>query len=287
MDALAPSVYVLRRTPDRRRAEAFALGLDSAAIASTVELHDREWWVVVAPADATAGERALDGFDAEVNALAVAVLPQQPQPLSLLGPAVALGLLIFYLVTGQVDLDSRWFQRGGALSVRLLHGEAYRAVTALTLHAHFAHVLGNAAVAFVLLGALGRALGPGVALLLTVGSGALGNFATAAWYGAGHASIGASTAVFGALGLISAPGAWRRASRWPRWVALGASLALLGMLGTGPQADVVAHLAGWASGLGLGIGVAVLYPTRRPAVDVICGGLALGAIAGAWWLALR
>ena len=172
---------------------------------------------------AAAASRALDGFDAEVDAMAVVPLPQPPEPQSLLGPLVASLLFGGYLVTGAVDAQNRWFEPGAALSARILAGETYRTVTALTLHAHFAHVFGNAVVAFVLLGAVGQALGPGVAALLTLLAGASGNWATAQWYGPGHASLGASTAIFGALGLLTVPGSWRRTSGWPAWVAVGAS----------------------------------------------------------------
>ncbi len=279
--------HILRQTPDRRRAEAFALGLDAAAIDSRLELRDGEWRVLVGEADAQAASQALEGFDVEVDAMAVVPLPQPPEPQSWLGPCVAAMLLGGYMVTGPVDAQSRWFDLGAALSGKILSGEAYRTVTALTLHAHFAHVFGNAVVAFVLLGAIGQALGPGVASLLTLVAGAAGNWATAEWYGPGHASLGASTAIFGALGLLTVPGSWRRTSRWPAWVAVGASLALLGMLGSSRESDVVAHLFGWLAGAVLGLTVGRLPPIRSWAAQGLCGGLAVGALVASWALALR
>jgi len=279
--------HVLRQTPDRRRAEAFALGLDAAAIDSRIESRDGEWQVLVHPSDAAAAMRALDGFDEEVDAMAVVPLPREPEPLSWLGPFVAVVLFAGYLFTGPVDPQNRWFGPGAALSGKILGGEWYRVVTALTLHAHFAHVFGNAAVAFVLLGAIGQALGPGLAALLTLLAGALGNWATAQWYGPGHASIGASTAIFGALGLLTAPGSWRRTSRWPAWVAVGASLALLGMLGSSRDADVVAHLFGWLAGVVLGLLVGRLPPLSSGVFQAFSGALTAAVIVGAWVLALR
>lgn len=279
--------HILRRTRDRGRAETFALGLDAAAIDSRIDREGGEWQVVVDEADAQAASQALEGFDEEVEAAAVVPLPRPMEPPSWLGPCVAIALLAGYLFTGPVDDHNRWFGPGAALSSRILAGETYRAVTALTLHAHFAHIFGNAVVAFVLLGALGQALGAGVAGLLTLLAGALGNLATAHWYGPGHASIGASTAIFGALGLLTAPGAWRRASRWPAWVAVGASLALLGMLGSSRESDVVAHVCGWMVGLMLGLVAGRLPGLHSRVVQSASGALAVGTLVGAWSLAMR
>jgi len=284
---MAEPQHVLRRTPDRRRAETFALGLDAAAIESRVELHDGEWQVLVEDSDAPAASRALEGFDAEVDAMAVVPLPLRAEPRSWLGPLVAVLLFGGYLFTGPVEVQNRWFGLGAALSTRILAGDLYRTVTALTLHAHFAHVFGNAVVAFVLLSALGQALGGGMAALLTLVAGAGGNWATAHWYGPGHASIGSSTAIFGALGLLTAPGSWRRASRWPAWVAMGASLALLGMLGSSREADVVAHLFGWLVGFALGLLLGRFPPVRSKILQAAGGVLAAVALAGSWALALR
>jgi membrane associated rhomboid family serine protease len=126
-----------------------------------------------------------------------------------------------------------------------------------------------------------------MAALLTLLTGACGNWATALWYGPGHASIGASTAIFGALGLLTAPGSWRRTSRWPAWVAVAASLALLGMLGSSRESDVVAHLFGWLSGLTLGLVVGRFPPIRSRTVQTLAGGIAVATVAVSWGLALR
>jgi len=217
----------------------------------------------------------------------VVPLPQPPEPQSWLGPLVAVALFGGYLFTGPVDAQNGWFEPGAALSGQILAGQVYRTVTALTLHAHFAHVFGNAVVAFVLLGAVGQALGPGVASLLTLLAGASGNWATALWYGPGHASIGASTAIFGALGLLTAPGSWRRTSRWPAWVAVGASLALLGMLGSSRESYVVAHLFGWLAGATFGLLAGRFAPIRSPIVQAVTGALTAATLVAAWVLALR
>ncbi len=289
-----PGEVVVRRTPDRRRAETFALGLDAAGLDSRID-HDHghghgagEFRVVVAAAAAVAAERALEGFDEEVNALVVRELPVPPAPPSALGWTVAALILAIYLATGPVAFDGPWFQEGGALSAAILHGEPFRAVTALCLHASFAHALGNAAFAVLLAGAVGRALGGGLGGLLVLLSGALGNLATAVWYRHGHhASIGASTAVFGALGLLATPGTWRRGSRFPTWVLLGASLAFFGMVGTDRDADIVAHLFGLGMGLALGVAVLPLERVRRPWMQPVAAALTLALLGASWGRALH
>ena len=72
------------------------------------------------------------------------------------------------------------------------------------------------------------------------------------------------------------------------WIPLAAGLALLGMLGSDPQADLGAHLWGFLVGvvLGAGVGLAFVTPPAR-AVQLAFGVTATAVVAGCWWLALR
>jgi membrane associated rhomboid family serine protease len=79
---------------------------------------------------------------------------------------------------------------------RVMAGEWWRAVTALTLHADAPHVGGNAVAIGVLMTAVCWHLGPGLGAWLLLLAGAAGNLLTAAVHGGGHSSVGASTAVF-------------------------------------------------------------------------------------------
>ena len=63
--------------------------------------------------------------------------------------AVGLVLLLFYSITVQWLPALSWFARGAADAERILHGELWRTVTALTLHADVAHVLSNAVAAAI------------------------------------------------------------------------------------------------------------------------------------------
>lgn len=159
-------------------------------------------------------------------------------------------------------------------AVRMMeNAEWWRAVTALTLHGDVVHLVSNmvAGIGFAFL--LARFFGAGAGWLLILITGAAGN-ALNAWihYPEAHLSIGASTAVFGALGLITGIGLWvavmQPAERWtmPRWLvpAFG-GLTLLGLLGVGEgldgRIDVAAHISGFICGSLLGF----LCATRQAA----------------------
>lgn len=139
----------------------------------------------------------------------------------------------------------------------ILHdGQWWRLVTALTLHTDPPHLLGNMMMGGLLMVWLCSLLGTGLGWWTALLSGILGNLINALAHGETHSSIGSSTAVFGALGVIIALQTLtvRHLSFKDRAVPLGAGLALLGFLGThGEHTDIGAHLFGFMSGLLLGL----------------------------------
>lgn len=142
---------------------------------------------------------------------------------------------------------------------RILHGEWWRLVTALTLHNDPAHLLGNMLFGGIFLGFL-RAYWPaGLAWSATILAGVLGNLINTV-IRKDHLFLGASTSVFGALGVLCAL-RLLHGDRKRFVIALGAGLALLGMLGTGGErTDLLAHLFGFTAGFGLGL---VIEPLRK------------------------
>lgn len=139
----------------------------------------------------------------------------------------------------------------------------YRAFTALFFHADLGHLVGNIAIggAFCLM--VAGVLGAWRGWVLILLSGTIGNLLTD-WLhrmvDEPFRSIGASTATFGALGLLVGAGmirAWRtrryRDLR-PLFVPIAVGLALLGLYGTsGVNTDALGHLSGWLSGVVLGL----------------------------------
>ncbi len=96
-------------------------------------------------------------------------------------------------------------------------------------------------------------------------------------------SIGASTAVFGALGALAAMPQLRRRA----WMPLGAGLALLAFLGTSKRADLAGHLCGFAAGVVLGATVSRLPALRSPAAQGALAVVAAAIPAVAWLAAFR
>jgi rhomboid protease GluP len=191
------------------------------------------------------------------------------------------------LATGPRDEGLVWFARGTADAARILHGEAWRALTALTLHADLGHALGNAACGWFLLHAVSRRVGPAWAAWLALLSGLAGNLLTAMVAKSNYLSIGASTAVFGVLGALTALQTLSRRRRG--WITIGAGVALLSMLGTGEKSDLLAHLFGFLAGGLLAI-PAGLVQREAPRPSALQPLLALGALlplGAAWALALR
>lgn len=175
------------------------------------------------------------------------------------------GLLLFihWLIP---EYDRPLFERAfGADSQLILNGQLYRCVTALLLHADWAHVLSNS-VGLLLFGTVCAAMyGWGVGWLLIVSAGATGNLATAWFYESGHLAIGASTALFAAVGMSAAMNLMfylrSRRRSWRTWTPIAGGMALLALLGAAPHTDVLAHLFGFISGFLMG----ALYAKRRPA----------------------
>ena len=108
----------------------------------------------------------------------------------------------FLYATGPAAGGSMWFSHGRADALRLF-SEPWRMITALTLHADGQHVIGNAISGSIFGTMVARRIGPGGALFAILLSGIIGNTLNALHHlPDGHYSIGASTAVFGAVGML-------------------------------------------------------------------------------------
>jgi rhomboid protease GluP len=211
---------------------------------------------------------------------------------SLLAGIIVAGMLLVFFAVTLLTPTVPWFERGSADASRIVHGEIWRTVTALTLHADLVHVATNAIAAALFLGALFGVVGAGVGSVLVLLAGAGGNFVNALLHGFSHIAVGASTSVFGAVGMLGGLGMIMRRRRVVRargaWLPIAAALALLGMLGTGGQrVDIWAHLFGLVFGGVLGILIALLAPRPKgPSVQWACGSAALVVLIYCWLIAL-
>ena len=202
----------------------------------------------------------------------------------------------FFLIQ---QMGPRWWEDAGlASSEAIVHrGEWWRAATALTLHADFSHFAANLAAGLVFAAFVLPIIGTGWTWMLIVAGGTLGNLLNAWGYrDAPHFSLGASTAVFAALGIltacqtIDAMRSTREVRFWEVILPLGAGLALLAYLGVGDEhTDLLAHLWGFLAGGCLGALATLLQLKKR--TPVICqnllAALAPAIFAIAWVLAAK
>lgn len=203
--------------------------------------------------------REIEAYDSEVFPE-----PAPPDPrIYDLGfrPAIAWALslmIVFYLqqrVAGVTDHFAN-----SSLAVFREH-EWWRPFTSLFLHADGEHLLGNVLLGGFYCVLVATSFGAVRGWALILASGLLGNLATA-WvhFPENFRSIGASTATFGALGLITGAAmrnAWsqrRYRALKPLIVPLGAAGTLLGWQGAGGEnTDVLGHLLGCLAGVLLGV----------------------------------
>jgi rhomboid protease GluP len=279
----------------RKRADEWALVLASQAIPVRVLHSERGWMLEVPRAERSRAEASLAAYTRESREAARArrAEEQTGEEFVPLGPLwaglpVAITLLAIFAYSGDRADGGLLFARGSARANLILAGEWWRCITALCLHSDFSHVLSNCFAGLFFIGAVCRILGLGLGILLVLAAGALGNGLNAMLQPPMHNSVGASTAVFGSIGLLVGLSVVRRhRSRLRRkhsWVPIGAGLALLGMLGTaGERVDLWAHFFGFAAGVALGIGV-VLRRKEAPTAGVqwLLGTAAVLAILLSW-----
>jgi len=258
-----------------------ALVLAAAGIEHQVTGRRGDWRLVVAPDDADAASLAIEAYERE---RAAGPAPGEVAFESYAGLHLAAALWAFYVVTGPAWRGSTWATAVAADAERLLHGEPWRAVTALTLHADASHLLGNVVSCAVFVTALARLVGAGVAGFAVLVAGTAGNVLAAALRGEA-VSVGASTAIFGAIGILGGLEFGRQRGRHRAWLPIAGSLALLAFLGTSPRSDLVAHLFGLLAGLVLGVVLAFVRTPRGALAQFALGGAALAAVAGSWMLA--
>lgn len=266
--------------------------LESVGIASELARSGQGWGVAVSDRDFVAAT-------AEINEYTHDKASEPPQTMTsdpLLGGAFV--GVVFYIsglvavaVLNQISAyGMNWMVAGEMRAGRVMSGQLWRTVTALTLHADALHLLSNLAFGSVFGLLAGRILGGGVAWLAIVIGGGLGNLLNAALRDATHISIGASTAVFAALGTLVAlalrPSDHQRSTTaMRRWSPLVAGVVLFATLGVeGERTDVLAHATGFVAGLAIG-GLCSVLPPRLLAserVQFLAAASAVLLVVGAW-----
>ena len=204
--------------------------------------------------------------------------------------AYAAVLLAVFVFLRRDLLGFDWLAAGRLEAGQVAAGEWWRAVTALTVHLDVSHLGSNLAFGSFFGYFVGRHVGNGLGWAAIVAAGTLGNLLNALLQPATHRSIGASTAVFAALGILSAY-SWRRGLIRHTWRArvgpIVAGIALLAYTGTGgANTDIVAHLTGFLAGFGAGALLASPAVPRGVRAQSVYAAVTAGAVTLAWWIAL-
>ncbi|MGB0715081.1 MAG: rhomboid family intramembrane serine protease [Phycisphaerae bacterium] len=304
----------------RRSCAELALSLDAASIAYRVIGRGDSWSVLVRHADLDLALREVDAFleDQGLRQAAAAdrarTDDRDGHPFHFLAISgrtgwvaavipYAIVLLIVHRWATTQAWSKSWVELGRVDALLVREGEWWRVVTALTLHADVLHLFGNLIIGTLFVFFLFQYLGIGIGWLSVLLAGAGGNLLNATLQSSSHRSIGASTGVFAALGLLAGCG-WvvRRRAGWTRmqrWAPLVGAAVLLGFLGTGggdpgpSRVDVGAHLCGFAVGCLTGYGLARWSSLPRYALpresyywQSTTAAASILVLAGCWYLAL-
>jgi membrane associated rhomboid family serine protease len=184
-----------------------------------------------------------------------------------------------------------WERMGCMDNSAVMSGEWWRLFTAMLLHGSVAHLAANLTLGTLLLGlAMGR-FGAGIGLLIAYFAGVGGNLAGLFIYSGTHLGVGASGMVMGGLGMLASQSlAFLRVQTKRRFGlrTLIAGLLLLTLFGFSPEADVVAHVGGFVSGLVLGW-MLIRFPamTQNRKLNVAAGLLLIMLVATTSWLSFR
>jgi membrane associated rhomboid family serine protease len=296
---------VVYRSMRRVDCDERAFMLAAVGIAGSVGFDGQQFLLEVDSAEAERASEQLGHYELERRVKAPPPPIPASHPRAWVGCVGYAGILLgvgLAISNGIWRLDA--FDTGELDAGRVQSGQWWRAWTALTLHLDAAHLASNlgAGIWFGYLAA--RQLGNGHAWLLILVGAAAANLLEALLGPASHRSVGASTAVFAALGLLAAH-SWRlrysRSQRWAaRWAPLVGGVVLLGLTGTGGDSgdgssagvanvDIVAHLCGFVTGVSLGALAAQTWTQGllRRVPQWLTGTAALASIALAWSLALR
>lgn len=284
----------VRTTRSAARADEWALVLAAEGLTAAIERNPAGLAICVPAQDHARASAALASYEAEN--------PHDEEPVSapierigdvdqIVAVIFSTALVCFFALTGPVDLEVSWFAAGSGDAGKILAGEFARTVTALSLHADIEHVLANALFGGLFLAAACAGFGPGLAFTLTLLAGAGGNLVNAIFQGPDHTSIGASTAVFGTVGLLAGRGLAQRIRTGKRglrrWVPIAAGLALFAMFGMGARSDVWAHLFGFLAGGPIGTLATLAGPAApRPSIQLALGLAAIASIFLCWRVAL-
>jgi membrane associated rhomboid family serine protease len=248
-----------------KRADLIILILVSQNIENHVERENNSFSILVNPADREKARIMIETYYKENKFFR---LKQQLQeiPISSFKSYTAfsiMGLLwLIHAFSLHYHIHEDMILKYGASALFILQGETHRAITALFLHSDARHLVGNMAGLLIFGAPVISLSGFGVGPFMLLLSGTIGNLINAHLYKTAHLSIGASTAIMGAAGLLVAFRITQKAKpiRLNSLMPIFAGAVLIAMFSQGENTDVWAHVFGFLSGFASGI---ILFPLNR------------------------
>ena len=301
----AAEIEVLRAASARQAKEG-ALVLSAVGIPHRLRRDAASSSIFVVPADAERAFEQLARYQRENSAWPPARLTFESAPGWMLsGTLYVISIAGFHRLALERAFGLDWFAAGRMDAAAVRAGEWWRTATALTLHGSLPHLASNAIFGVLFGCLLAQVLGPGPAWACVLLAGIGGNFINALIQPE-HLAVGASTAVFGALGALAAAQSRQRsqlgAGALARWAPLVVAAVLLGWNGMGSarleplvgvvrdptdMTDVGAHIAGFLVGIVLGALLSAWHARPRgiPTAARRAMAVALAAILAGSWLA--
>ena len=282
-------MLTLFRNLEKKEADSYSLVLCSAGIFHKMPRDDVGWSLLVREIDRNKAVDLIESYLSENREFETGKTTPVPEKFKgtfsgLWGSAI---ILIFYMALDGSAIAPAY----GSSARHILDGELFRAVTSLFLHKDIVHLVGNMAALAVFATGVCLFAGCGAGWFMILLSGAAGNVANAFLHQTGHISIGASTAVFGALGMLASRRFFVKlkseARKMRAWLPIASGLALLGFMGVGgKETDLSAHLFGFSAGIIIGLFYSVLM--KRPLVgpwQTLCFLIVSVAVTLSWMMA--
>lgn len=284
-------MLILFESLTQQQADTCALVLSSSGLSYRLNKDKTGWVVWVKEAHYYYARQAMDNYFYENKSNSYPIYEKASAfnaSMIISGMIAALLLLVFHIAVNLSGNADDVVSRFGSSAFMILNGEFYRTVTALMLHADEVHLVGNM-VSIVIFGtAVCSVSGWGCGWLMILLCGAFGNLLNALMYKTGHISIGASTAVFGAIGILVGYQSLKSQRVSKRhavaWVPIACGFALLGILGSGEgRVDIMAHLFGLVCGIVMGFSYAKAVKRPPGNIPQIISGMAVFAIIAVSW----
>ena len=272
----------------RKQADLVLLVLESQGISADYIKNNNSFDILIKDTDEELAVQILEKYFAEnINNKYKA----QASSLSWQSPAVLTIMTILILIhfySWYNGIHGQLIREYGSSGLYILQREYYRGVTALLLHADIGHLVGNLVGLFVFVTGIFSLTGYGKGSLMLLLSGFLGNITNAYFKKGAYLSIGASTCVLGAAGILTALQIAKKRetsiSNIQKLAPFAAGMALLGFLSGGENTDISAHLFGFLWGFFIGTIYAMFFAKEQKTKsdNIIYACISVIIILAAW-----